>query len=227
MKKTTGTSAGAVTQPLRQNSGSIWKRVSPYLPLLGIGFIIGLLWLVSLRFFLVQSKETHYHANFAVYIDGVREEFKDVTYYEEVAACSAEYGNDPKGRVHMHDEVSDVIHVHDKRVTYADLFHNVFWTVGDEVLETRNGVYQSNDMKKLIFMLNGQEVDRIDTRVIADTDQLLISYGDNGTDLTSQYKSVSDSAVEVNKHQDPATCSGLNGPSQKSFFSRLKRALAE
>lgn len=197
----------------------------PSLLLLGIGFIVGVLWFGSLRFLLVHPHETHYHANFAVYINGQREAFKSFTYYEEVAACTSDYANNPKGRVHMHGEVNDVIHVHDKRVTYADFFENINWSIGKDFIRTDTALLSNNSDAQLMFMLNGERVDRVDNLIIGDKDRLLISYGPPSTDLNEQYKSVADTAAEVDQKQDPASCSGLNGPGEESFRARLKRAI--
>src|SRR5688572_20707682 len=103
-----------------------------------IGFIGGFLWLTGVRYFIAQPKETHYHSNFAVYINGMREDFKDFTYYEEVAACTSAYEDNPKGRVHMHNNVNDIIHVHDKRVTYGNFFQNIGWNIGGKYLATKD-----------------------------------------------------------------------------------------
>ena len=191
----------------------------------GIGLLAGFLWLVALRFFLVKVPETHYHANFAVYIDGTREEFKDFTYYEEIAACSSDYADNPKGRTHMHNQVNDVIHVHDKRVTYGNFFQNIGWSVGQGYIVTRDGkVLQSGNGKDVKFIINGQEVSNIMNRVIVSEDRLLVSYGDATTDFDTQFNTVASTAAEVNGKQDPASCSGLNGAQHASFKERLKRA---
>lgn len=189
-----------------------------------IGVLAGALWLAAMRFFLVKVPETHYHANFAVYVDGAREEFKEFTYYEEVAACSSEYADNPKGRTHMHDQVNDVIHVHDKRVTYGNFFQNIGWNVGPGYFASHDEVYQDGNGKEVKFILNGEEVDNIMNRMIGNTDRLLVSYGDGATDFDTQFDSVAHTAVEVNGKQDPASCSGLNGSQHASFKERLKRA---
>ena len=191
--------------------------------LVAIGFFGGLLWFTAIRFFLVQPEETHFHANFAVFINGEREDFSESTYYEEVAACTAEYENNPKGRVHMHDQINDVIHVHDKRVTYGHFFQNIGWAVSADVLATINNVYQESDTAKLTYMLNGEKVDRIDNKMISSLDKLLVSYGPND-DVESQYATIGNSAEEKNKYQDPSSCSGLNGAGHDSFMNKLKRA---
>lgn len=194
--------------------------------LLLIGFVGGFLWLAGLRFFVAQPEETHYHSNFAVYINGQRENFDLPTYYEEVAACTTAYADNPKGRVHMHGEVNDVIHVHDKRVTYGNFFQNIGWGVGKHYLATPDETYLADDDHKLVFVLNGEEIDSITNRVIGNLDKLLVSYGDASEDdeLRQQYDSISGSAEETNKYQDPGSCGGLNGAGHDSFGSKLKRS---
>lgn len=203
---------------------SFFARHKAVIAYVGIGIVAGFLWLTAMRFFLVKVPETHYHANFAVYVDGVREEFKEFTYYEEVAACSSEYADNPKGRTHMHDQVNDVIHVHDQRVTYGNFFQNIGWNVGPDLLASRDNVYQTGGGKQVTFILNGEEVDNIMNRVIGSTDRLLVSYGDTATDFNAQFNTVASTAAEVNGKQDPASCSGLNGAQHASFGERLKRA---
>lgn len=192
--------------------------------LVGLGFLGGLLWLSAMRFFLVQPTETHYHANFAVFIQGEREQFDEFTYYEEVAACSSEYDSNPKGRVHMHGEVNDVIHVHDERVTYGQFFQNIGWSVGNGFIADRNEVYVADSENEVSYILNGEEVPNIASRVIESTDRLLVSYGQSGTDFDAQFENVGTTAKEVNGKPDPASCGGLNGPGHDSFTMRLKRA---
>lgn len=204
--------------------GSFWKSNRATIFILAIGFVGGVLWLAAMRFVLVKTPETHYHSNFAVMIDGVREEFKEFTYFEEVAACTGAYENNPKGRVHMHDNVNDIIHVHDERVTYGNFFQNLGWAVGDDFIASRSAVYQTTANKKVVFILNGQEVDDISNRVIGSTDRLLVSYGDEATDTNGQFQSVSNTAAEVNGKPDPASCSGLNGSGHDSLNNRLKRS---
>jgi predicted lactoylglutathione lyase len=205
----------------------IGRKLAPYksaMAIAGVGFLLGILWLVGMRFLTIQTEETHYHANFAVFINGEREQFKSFAYYEEIAACSTAYVDNPKGRVHMHENVNDVIHVHDKRVTYQDFFTNIGWSVGPDFIHSDTTLYVNNENAVVMYMLNGQQVDRIEGRVIGDKDRLLISYGPADTDLEAQFKNVASTAEEVDAKQDPASCSGLNGPGGDSFTSRLRRA---
>lgn len=202
-----------------------WARNKAVFTLLAVGFVAGFLWLAALRFFLVKSPETHYHANFAVYINGEREMFEEFTYYEEVAACTSDYSDNPKGRTHMHDQVNDVIHVHDKRVTYGNFFQNIGWNIGSNYIATIDKLYQNNGKNKVTYILNGERERDITNRIIGNMDRLLVVYGDASDEqLQEWFDGVADTAKEVNSYQDPASCSGLNGAGYDSLGNRLKRA---
>lgn len=201
-----------------------YKHNVPSFVLLLIGFIVGVMWFGALRYYLHETTETHYHANFAVYIDDKREEFKAFTYYEEVAACTTAFAANPKGRTHMHDNVNDVIHVHDDAVTYSDFFRNIDWTLGPDFVRTADGLVTNTEEKSWIFILNGQRVTRLDNVPIGDQDSVLLSYGAFGTDFEGQFKKIQNKAKAVDGKSDPATCSGLNGPHDTSVKGRLKAA---
>lgn len=196
----------------------------PTLTLLLIGAVVGVLWFGALRLLLHHNDEIHYHSNFAVFVDGERQEFQSFTYYEEVAACTTAFADNPKGRGHMHDQVNDVIHVHDNAVTYGDFFTNLDWGIGPNYVRTDKGLLVNDADKIWVFILNGDRVARVDNRVIDDQDKLLISYGTANTDIMGQYNKIENKAETHDNENDPATCSGLNGPLDNSFPTRLKKA---
>ncbi len=173
------------------------------------GFLVGIVWFVAVRYVMYQSNTVHYHANFSLYINGKHDEFKSFTFYEEVQACTSEADNDPKHRVHMHNQENDVIHVHAPAVTWGAFFDNLGYSLGDKSIETDDGVFANNDTEKLTFTLNGQQVDKIANRLMASEDRLLINYGNDDTaTLQSRFNEVASSAAEKNTQQDPASCSG-------------------
>lgn len=186
-----------------------------------IGVVLGFVMFGMLRAMLHKTVETHYHSNFALYIDNKREEFKSFTYYEEIAACTTAFADNPKGRTHLHGDVNDVIHVHDKAVTYADFFSNIDWTLGPNFVRTPDALLKSNSENSWVFILNGKKMDRVDNLVIGDQDKLLVSYGHSGTDFTGQYNKIQNKAKKVDAEADPATCSGANGPHKTDLKSRL------
>src|SRR5687767_1251717 len=104
-------------------------------------FLVGMLWLLAIRFVLIAKIETHYHANFAVYVNGQREEFDNFSFYEEVQACGGDEINNPRTRVHMHDKVNHVVHVHDNAATWGHFFANLGYGLGSNYLKTGDGIF--------------------------------------------------------------------------------------
>lgn len=177
------------------------------------GLILGVLAILAIRFFTYNVPQTHYHANFAVYLNGKRDEFKGPQYYEEVAACTAHGPIQPAQRAHMHDNINSVIHVHDDGVTWEQFFNNIGWTLGPDFIQTDDGtMYMENDTDKLNIVLNDQnltDLTSIANQVIKDRDRLLISFGDiDSKTLQTEYNSVPTTAKHYDEAQDPASCAG-------------------
>jgi hypothetical protein len=190
-----------------------------------ICFLLGLMTAAGVRLLAYSPPHTHYHANFAVYINGQREQFKGTQYYEDVGVCSFDKAMTPKGRVHMHNNVSDTVHVHDEAATWRELFANLGWTVSGTSIETDKGaVYRSEGDGELTFVLNGKtQFTNIMNSVIGNEDKLLISYGsESNADLQKQFTAIASTAYKHNHAKDPATCSGHEFP---TFTERLKHIL--
>src|SRR5579885_3401153 len=71
-----------------------------------IGVVVGVVGFIGVRMALTKNPYVHYHANFAVWINGQQDTFDGPGFYEEVTACNVNNGNDVKSRVHMHDNVN-------------------------------------------------------------------------------------------------------------------------
>ncbi len=188
------------------------------------GFLIGALWLTTARFVLFKDDNVHYHANFALYVNGKRDMFDNFTFYEEVQSCGSDQVNDPKIRVHLHDNNPSVIHVHDAGVTWGHLFANLGYTLGNGILKTDDGTFVDGTGGSLHFVLNGKLVDGVANTTIRSEDTLLIDYGnDDQTVLQSRYDQIPKDAKEFNAHNDPSTCSGSE---PATFTTRLKHAVS-
>jgi hypothetical protein len=193
----------------------------PALVIFTLGFIVAF----GLRFWLVSLPEpTHYHANFALYINGVRSEFKDFTFYEEISACDPENSNKPQSRVHMHSQKNDEVHIHDEAATWGHFFANLNYGLTNKLLQTDNEVFVDGvNSNELTFILNGKKVSDIYNRTIGDKDALLIDYGitDEQT-LQKRYEQIQKTASELDETQDPAACAGSES---ESIGERFKRTL--
>lgn len=174
-----------------------------------VGIAVGAIAVVGARFATYEPvAPVHYHANFAVYVNGVREPFTGMQYYEETAAemCTLKPVDSPKERAHMHDTINSVVHVEDHLVTWGNFMQNLDWGLGDDYLKVLGGaIYTSGDQGMLSFVLNGKKVSSVADRIIQDKDRLLISYGD-GTQLQQQFKAVPSTAAKYDNSKDPASC---------------------
>ena len=193
------------------------------LALVVIGFFIGVLWFAALRVVLIQDKTVHYHANFALYINGQKDPLDDFTQYEEVQACSGESKENPKGRAHLHKPNTHVVHVHDDAVTWNTFYANIGYGLTDQSITVDGKVYvDGQDGKELTFILNGKKVDTAANRVIENTDALLVNYGSESDDeIMSHYNDIPKDAAEVNKQYNPASCSGTE---PLTFTDRIEQA---
>jgi hypothetical protein len=176
---------------------------------LGLGLVAGALIIMAIRFATYKPESVHYHANFAVYINGQREQFKEPFYYQESsAACSTSpEAMTPPVRAHMHDNVNDVVHIHDHAVTWGQFFQNNGWVVNPRFINTPKQLYLADDTNKVFFYLNGKTQANIANQVIGDRDKLLVDFG-SGDELQKEYNTIASSAIKYDTNKDPASCSG-------------------
>lgn len=176
------------------------------------GMVLGSLLILGIRFVTYKPLEAiHYHANFAVFINGQMEQFKGMQYYEETeaSACTLEPVVSPSQRAHMHDNVNNVVHVEDNLVSWGSFIQNLHMGIGDDYIKTADGYFPNTDQAKLTFILNGKKVDTVVGLIIGDKDKLLISYGNTTNDyLLKQYSTIPATAEKYDTSQDPAGCSG-------------------
>lgn len=178
------------------------------------GLLLGVLMLLIVRFFTYHPDTIHYHANFAVYINGRREEFNRPQYYQEEAACIlTNQISIPQQRAHMHDNINSVIHIHDHAVTWGQFFDNLGWYIGPNFMMNADGtLYSESDNSKLHLVLNNQDytdLTPITNMVIKDRSRLLVSFGNiDSATLIQEFQSVPNTAAYYDTHQDPSSCSG-------------------
>ncbi len=198
------------------------KRI--ILPVFGLAmFLLGALTLVAIRFATLDGDGVHYHANFSLYINGQKDEFKSFTFYEEVQACAADDANNIKARTHLHDNNPGLVHVHAGGVTWGQFFTNLGYTLSNKAMVTDKGVFaEDQNGNKLTFILNGQPIQAIEGKLINTEDVLLINYGnDDSKTLQGRYDQIPRDATKANTQYDPATCSGGRNI---TFLERLKQA---
>lgn len=185
-----------------------------------IGVILGLLIFAAIRFFTYNSPQhTHYHANFAIYINGQQLKFEDPSNYQEVVSCIKDDETNPLHRAHMHDGIYDVIHVHADAVTWNQFFENLNITTDTTYLRAKNDSFISSPPNQVTYILNGKKIDSLNGLVINTKDKLLANYGSEDANIiTQRYDSITDKAAIYNEKLDPASC---GGNLTNSFSDRL------
>ncbi len=93
--------------------------------------LLSLVLLVAIANFYFQDAgiqhETHLHAGFQVYVDGVKQDFSDYQYMEIQPCGITDYGEKTPEeqqleKAHLHDGVGDVVHVHRAGATWGGPF---------------------------------------------------------------------------------------------------------
>jgi hypothetical protein len=190
-----------------------------------VGAIVGILLLGAVRFAAMPAHEhVHFHANWAVFVNGQRLDLTGMRYMEDVFQCSVDPTHQrPEDRVHMHEGNHDVVHVHASGVTWGHFLANIGFGVGDTYLETDEARLETTPDRTLKFVLNGDPVRSIRNLPIRDQDRLLISYGPESLEevTADQFTQVAADAGRYNEVPDPASCSGA---AEETSGERLRRA---
>ncbi len=175
--------------------------------------VFGAVIILGIRFFTYKTDTVHYHANFALYVNGQQEQFSGMQYYTEAEMCTLDTTMIPTERAHMHDNVNNVVHVEDHTVTWGQFFVNLGWYIGPDFIESPDGtMYKESGDSKLNVIVNGQnytDLGGVANRVIKDQDKLLLSFGSiNDNTLLQAYSSIPNTAQHYDVTKDPESCSG-------------------
>lgn len=173
-----------------------------------------------------ETRATHFHANFAVFVEGERIDLSDKKFMEDVSGCRPDYlPMQPKERAHMHNGEDTVAHVHADGVTWGHFFANLGFTFGKSYLVLESGeMVRPTGTKTLKFILNGGLSDDPFNMLIATEDWLLISFGAESIDRVTrdQWLMIPSTAKEHNAHPDPGSCSGVI---EMSFWGKVRKAV--
>ncbi len=159
--------------------------------------------------FLPRPYQVHYHANFAVFIDGKVWDFGRDIYMEETSRCNITTDVKPQDRIHLHENKSDLVHVHMAGATWWDLFANLEWGMGSGYLVDDYGkIYLTGSGKSIFYFINGESVRNPQNLAVKSTDQLLVySWTGSREDIVKNYMPrVAKTADEYNHKADPASC---------------------
>ena len=129
-------------------------------------------------------QSVHWHADFALYIRGVRYDFDQERFFSSEEDELSE-------NVHIHEPFL-VVHVHREGTTWREFFDSLGFELTDQCLTLPEGEQLCNsDAERLAFILNGVHVDGLAFQDITNIDRALISFGsESDEDLMQQYAAV-------------------------------------
>ena len=200
--------------------------------LVALGVVAGVVGIGAARFAtLPEPSDTegpHYHANFAVFLNGERLDLSATHYMQDIAACKANPALIlPVERAHMHEGIHDVVHVHHEGSTWGHFFQNIGFALGDDFFITDRGDrYFAEGARQPKFVLDGLRVPSVFNRVIESEDRLLISFGSESFDeiLETQFADIPSTANVFNQfHQDVGGCSASE-PTPETTGQKVRRA---
>lgn len=157
----------------------------------------------------VSENPVHYHANFAVFIDGKEQDFSGDKFMH-IEPCSdeeEEHLEDLDERVHLHDNMGNVVHVHDTNVRWEDLFKNLNYKIKG---------------KNIRFYINGKEEKYGLQKIIQSNDKVLIAIGEN-KDLDKEFEAVGSDVADYNSGKKTVESCGSSNK-KRTFFQRFKIA---
>lgn len=191
-----------------------------------IGLALGILTFGLVRLAaLPPDHATHYHANFAIFVNGQRLDLTADRFMEDVTRCKADPAlMEPRDRVHLHNRDHDVVHVHADAATWSHLFANLRMGLGDDWMVTHTGELLRNaDGRRLTFILNGTPISDPGSRVIRSEDRLVVNHGPETAEqvLATRFPAVKSNAGEFNGKFDPGGCGSIHEPTLRE---RLQRA---
>ena len=125
-----------------------------------VGAVVGIGILGAIRYSRpVEETHVHYHANWAVFVDGQRLDLSGNEYMEDVFQCMADPSSQtPETRIHMHENNQDVVHVHDSGTTWDHLLANLGFGIGHDYFDSGKMRLQNDGTRTLKFVLNGRLV---------------------------------------------------------------------
>ena len=112
--------------------------------------------------FLSPPKAVHLHAGFQIYMDEKLLDFSDYKYMSLIP-CTDNGKQDVHGKVHLHDGVGNIVHVHATHVTWGNLFTYLKFSIPPS--------------KEVISYVNGKKVETIQNIDIKAYDSLVIIIG--------------------------------------------------
>ena len=164
---------------------------------------------ISWKISTVPQEAIHLHANFLVLKDGVIQDYSDDKYMEfEPCTLDEKHGFfEKEERVHLHNTIGTVAHVHAPGVKWSELF---------SILGV-DGVSES-------YIVHGKKVDDLDKKAIQPQDRALIILGTIPKDVDALFAQVPSDAIEYDQGKKGVESCFTSGSESYSLWQRFRIA---
>jgi hypothetical protein len=140
-----------------------------------------------------RDQAVHYHAGFQIYVDDKLQDFSDYKYMSVVPCTDDQHKEAVESKVHLHDGVGNIVHVHAPGVVWGDLLKYLKFTV---------------DPKKPVeAYVNEKKVNNIMTTPIYPYDSLVLIIG-NHKDISQYLKKALNKKYILDKETSSGICKG-------------------
>lgn len=113
----------------------------------------------------------HWHADFAVVINGERFDFNKPEFISKE-------GQEGNAWVHIHEPRPTVVHVHREQTTWDEFMRSLGFSLTDAALTLPDGrKFVTGDLSQLKFYVNGVRIDTLMFESISDLSQVLVTFG--------------------------------------------------
>lgn len=186
------------------------KKLVILVLLIAVGMVIGRMLLDTGTSEVGVVGDLHYHADFALYVNGERYDFAREKYLSTENESLSNFA-------HLHDLDGNVIHKHAEGVTLGFFLETLGMKLDDTCLVLDEGTSYCNEgNKELKMYVDGKHNDKFDRYDLQDEDRILLSYGDEvEQEINEQIQSVTDEACiyslkcpEKGTPPEEATCIG-------------------
>lgn len=132
--------------------------------------------------------DIHNHADFKVYLNGIKFDFSQDRYMSTSEHALNEY-------MHLHDGDGDVIHQHKSGLTLGDFFASLNMSFDAQCFMADGRPYCNDGEKALRMYVNGNPNYQFGNYEFRDLDRILITYGPfNQTEIDMEISSITDRA---------------------------------
>lgn len=194
------------------------------LPHIIVGLLVFIVLFVIVKTLQIPEYPVHYHANFAVFINGKQKNFA-LPEYMNIEPCTDEHHEekDPKKLVHLHDQIGNVVHVHAENIPWSALFSYLHLDTNPPVSATQSSIQTTT------YYLNGNKVDNsVLNQTIEKNARLLVHIGSPSSVLTVadneelkvEQLAVGDNALDF----DTKSSESCTGTEKRGLLDRLRIA---